>query len=114
YAQVLENAGYTVNRDGVGIGQRKVLLPALESGQINLQPEYIGSGLGAGYGGKPTGDPAANLAALQQILATKGGGITALNYTPAQDQNAFVVRKDTADQYHLTKMSDVAAVQDKL
>jgi osmoprotectant transport system substrate-binding protein len=114
YAQVLENAGYTVNRDGVGIGQRKVLLPALESGQINLQPEYVGSGLGAGYGGKPTGDPAANLAALQQILATKGGGITALNYTPAQDQNAFVVRKDTADQYHLTKMSDVAAVQDKL
>jgi len=114
YAQVLENAGYTVNRDGIGLGDRKVLLPALESGQINLQPEYIGSGLGAGYGGTPTGDPAANLTALQKILDTKGGGITALNYTPAQDQNAFVVRKETADQYHLAKMSDVAAVQDKL
>ncbi len=43
YAQVLENAGYTVNRDGIGLGDRKVLLPALESGQIDLQPEYIGS-----------------------------------------------------------------------
>jgi osmoprotectant transport system substrate-binding protein len=114
YAQVLENAGYTVNRDGIGLGDRKVLLPALESGQIDLQPEYIGSGLGAGYGGTPTGDAAANLAALQAILTGKGGGITALDYTPAQDQNAFVVRKDTADQYSLTKMSDVAAVQDKL
>ena len=114
YAQVLENAGYTVNRDGIGLGARKVLLPALESGQIDLEPEYIGSGLGAGYGGTPTGDAAANLTALQTILDGKGGGITALDYTPAQDQNAFVVRKDTADQYSLTKMSDVAAVQDKL
>jgi osmoprotectant transport system substrate-binding protein len=114
YAQVLENAGYTVNRDGIGLGDRKVLLPALESGQIDLQPEYIGSGLGAGYGGKPTGDPAANKAALQAILNGKGGGITVLDYTPAQDQNAFVVRKETADQDHLTKMSDVAAVQGKL
>ena len=114
YAQVLENAGYTVNRDGIGLGDRKVLLPALESGQIDLQPEYIGSGLGAGYGGTPTGDPAANQKALQDILTTKGGGITVLNYTPAQDQNAFVVRKDTADQLKLTKMSDVAAVQSQL
>jgi osmoprotectant transport system substrate-binding protein len=114
YAQVLENAGYTVNRDGIGLGDRKVLLPALESGKIDLQPEYIGSGLAAGYGGTPTGDPAANEAALQTILNGKGGGITVLNYTPAQDQNAFVVRKETADQYSLTKMSDVAAVQDKL
>ena len=110
YAQVLENAGYTVNRDGIGLGARKVLLPALESGQIDLEPEYIGSGLGAGYGGTPTGDPAANKAALQTILNGKGGGITVLDYSPAQDQNAFVVRKETADQYKLAKMSDVAAV----
>jgi len=114
YAQVLENAGYTVNRDGIGLGDRKVLLPALESGQIDLQPEYIGSGLAAGYGGTPTGDPNANRTALQAILDGKGGGITVLDYTPAQDQNAFVVRKETADQLSLSKMSDVAAVQDQL
>jgi len=114
YAQVLEANGYTVDRNGIGLGDRKVLLPALESGQIDVQPEYIGSGLGAGYGGTPTGDPAANQKALQEILTGKGGGITVLDYTPAQDQNAFVIRKDTADQLHLTKMSDVAAVQGQL
>lgn len=114
YAQVLEANGYTVNRDGIGIGDRSVLLPALESGQIDLQPEYIGSGLGAGYGGTPTGDPAANKAALQEILNGKGGGITVLDYTPAQDQNAFVIRQDTADALGITKMSEVAAVQDQL
>ncbi len=114
YAQVLEGAGYGVNRDGIGLGDRKVLLPALESGQIDLQPEYIGSGLAAGYRGTPTGAPAANRTPLPVILAGKGGGVTVLDYTPAQDQNAFVVRKETADQLSLTKMSDVAAVQDKL
>jgi osmoprotectant transport system substrate-binding protein len=114
YAQVLEANGYTVNRDGIGLGDRSVLLPALESGQIDLQPEYIGSGLGAGYGGSPTGDPDENAAALQEILDGKGGGITVLDYTPAQDQNAFVIRQDTADELGITKMSEVAAVQDQL
>jgi osmoprotectant transport system substrate-binding protein len=114
YAQVLEANGYAVNRDGIGLGARKVTAPALESGQIDLKPEYIGSGLAFYDPTKPTGDPAANQAALQTILNGKGGGITVLNYTPAQDQNAFVVRKDTADQLKLTKMSDVAAVQSQL
>jgi osmoprotectant transport system substrate-binding protein len=115
YAQVLEGAGYTVNRDGIGIGDRSTLQTALENSKIDLQPEYIGSSLGSkAYGGTPTGDPAANRAALQAILNGKGGGITVLDYTHAQDQNAFVVRKETADQYKLTKMSDLAAVQPPL
>jgi osmoprotectant transport system substrate-binding protein len=114
YAQVLEAAGYTVNRDGIGLGARKVTAPALESGQIDLKPEYIGSGLAFYDPTKPSGDAAANRTALQDILKGKGGGITVLDFTPAQDQNAFVVRKETADQYSLTKMSDVAAVAGQL
>jgi osmoprotectant transport system substrate-binding protein len=39
YAQVLENAGYSVNRDGVGAGARKVTAAALESGTTDLKPE---------------------------------------------------------------------------
>ena len=46
YAQVLEANGYTVDRAGIGLGARKVTAAALESGQIDLKPEYIGSGLG--------------------------------------------------------------------
>jgi osmoprotectant transport system substrate-binding protein len=114
YAQALEANGYTVNRDGIGLGQRKVLLPALESGQIDLQPEYIGSGLAAGYGGTSTSDPAKNRTDLQTVLNGKGGGITVLDYTPGVDTNALVVRKETADQYKLTKWSDLTAVADKL
>jgi len=114
YAQALEAAGYKVDRTGIGMGARKVSAPALESGQIDLKPEYIGSGLAFYEPGQQTGDPAANQKALQAVLAAKGGGITVLDYSPAADQNAFVVRKDTADQLKLTKMSDLAAVQGQL
>jgi osmoprotectant transport system substrate-binding protein len=114
YAQALEAGGYTVDRTGIGIGSRKVSAPALESGQIDLKPEYIGSGLAFYQPGKQTGDPAANETALQAVMAAKGGGITVLAYSPAADQNAFVVRKDTATQFSLAKLSDTTAVQNQL
>jgi osmoprotectant transport system substrate-binding protein len=114
YAQALEAYGYKVDRTGIGMGARKVSAPALESGQIDLKPEYIGSGLAFYEPGKQTGDPNANEQALASVLANKGGGITVLNFSPAADQNAFVVRKDTADQFHLSKMSDLAAVASQL
>ncbi len=114
YAQALEANGYTVDRAGIGLGARKVTAPALESGQIDLKPEYVGSGLGYYDKTKTTNDPAKNAAALQTILNGKGGGITVLAYSPATDFNAFVVRKETADQLQLTKLSNTTAVQGQL
>ncbi len=114
YGQALEHNGYTVDRAGMGLGARKVTAAALESGQIDLKPEYIGSGLAAYDASKTTGDPAANASALQTILNGKGGGITVLNYSPAADQNAFVVTKATATTFHLASMNDLAAAQTQL
>lgn len=113
YGQVLEANGYTVDRAGIGIGTRDVTNAALFSGQIDLKPEYIGSAT-AVLGGTETSDPTKNQAALQAILATKGGGITVLGFTPGQDTNALVVRKETADQDHLVKWSDLTAVASQL
>jgi osmoprotectant transport system substrate-binding protein len=113
YAQVLEANGYTVDRAGIGLGTRDVTNAALFGGSIDMKPEYVGSGL-AKLGGTQSSDPAANQAALQAILTGKGGGITVLGFTPGQDTNALVVRKETADQYHLTKWSDLTAVASQL
>jgi osmoprotectant transport system substrate-binding protein len=113
YAQVLEKAGYTVDRAGIGLGTRDVTNAALFSGQIELKPEYIGSGL-AKQGGTPSNDPAKNQSELQAKLAGQGGGITVLGYTPGQDTNALVVRKETADQFHLVKWSDLTAVASQI
>lgn len=113
YAQALEAKGFTVDRAGIGLGTRKVTAAALEKGDINLKPEYIGSGL-VFYGGTSGRSSADNQAALQDKLNGIAGGITVLDFTPAQDTNAFVVRKETADQYHLAKMSDIGAVQNEI
>ncbi|HEY5487308.1 MAG TPA: ABC transporter substrate-binding protein [Candidatus Limnocylindrales bacterium] len=114
YGQVLEAKGYTVDRTSIGLGTRKVTAAALEAGTFDLKPEYVGSGLAFYDPTKTTGNPAANAAALQTILNGKGGGITVLNYSPAADQNAFVVTQATATKYSLTKMSDLAAVQTQI
>lgn len=113
YAQVLEANGYTVDRAGIGLGTRDVTNAAIDSGKIDMKPEYIGSGT-AKRGGKQTNDPAANKAALQAILSGVGGGMTVLGFTPGQDTNALVVRKETADQFHLAKWSDLTAVAKQL
>ena len=117
YGQVLEDAGYKVERK-LGLGSRLERAPTFEAGEVDLVPEYVGSGLGYYDKTKITGDGEANRTALQAILATKGAGgkqlATVLAITPGQDNTAFVVRKDTADSMSLTKMSDLAAVQDQL
>jgi osmoprotectant transport system substrate-binding protein len=116
YAQVLEGNGYTVERN-LGLGAREVSAAALESGQIDLKPEYIGSGLGfykqAGLtDADPTGDPeetSENLAtALESI------DVSVLGYTPGEDTNAFVVRQDTATEHGLATITDLAGVADQL
>ena len=114
YAQALEAKGFTVDRTAIGIGGRKVSAPALESGQFDLKPEYIGSGLGYYDVSKISHDPAAESAALQAILTGKGGGITVLSYSPASDYNAFVVRPETAQQFSLKSMSDLGKVASQL
>ena len=111
FAQVLEANGYTVTRN-LGIGARQVRQPLLEKGDINITPEYVGSGLGFYDKTKVTGDGQANRDALAAVL--QGKAISVFGISPGQDQNAAVVRKDTADQFKLTKMSDLAAVQDQL
>jgi osmoprotectant transport system substrate-binding protein len=106
YAQALEANGYTVERK-LGIGPRDTTQPAIESGEFDLEPEYIGSLL-TFLGGEASGDPDETFDALQTALEEVG--LTALDYAPAQDQNAFVVRSDTAEEDGLTTMSDLAAV----
>lgn len=106
YAQALEANGYTVERT-LGIGPRDTTQPAIETGQIDLEPEYIGSLL-TFLGGTASGDPDETFDGLQAALEEVG--LTALDYTPAQDQNAFVVRSDFAEDHSLTTMSDLARV----
>jgi len=110
YAQALEAKGYTVERK-LNIGARQATNAALKSGGLNLMPEYIGSEARE-LKATATGDPAVTAANLKAAL--KPLGLTVLDIAPGQDQNGFVVRQETADQYSLKTVSELAKVADKL
>ena len=107
FAQVLEANGFTVERK-FQLGNREIVFPALESGEIDILAEYAATALEYvnGGAGEATTDPAATVAKLKERLAAKG--LTALDPAPATDQNGFVVTKATADKYGLPTLSDLA------
>ncbi len=103
---LLENAGYTVNTQET-IESRKVSDPALFSGQIDIKVEYLASeSIQNDPSAKVSGDPANNEQILKGIMSAKG--VNVLDFSPAADENVFVVTKTTADKYHLTTVSDLA------
>ncbi len=108
YAQVLESNGYRVERK-FNLGTREIVEPALESGQIDMDAEYLATLLSfVDKNAKPSTDPAETSKLLQQALTPKK--LTVLQYAPAVDQNGFVVTKATADKNNLKKMSDLQPV----
>jgi len=112
YAQALEAKGFTVERK-LNLGDRALTNDSLRAGAINLMPEYIGSDARQ-VGAVATGDPAQTLANLNAALAKLDTPMIALNYSPGADQNGFVVRKETADQFSLKTLSDAAKVASQL
>lgn len=112
YAQVLEAAGYTVERQ-MSIDSREVSQPALESGEIHVKPEYLATLLL--YYNKDASnitDAAQAAEQLEGLLAEKG--VELLDYSEAVDTNAIVVTKATADSRRLTKVSDLQPVAGEL
>jgi osmoprotectant transport system substrate-binding protein len=106
YAQVLENAGYTVKRE-LSLGTRATSDAALFSGNIDVKPEYLASEAQAlSPQADVTGDPAHNAAVLKPLLAAKN--VTLLDYSQLLDTNVFVVTKATATRYGLVNVSDLA------
>ncbi len=106
YAQALENAGYTVDKQ-FNIGQRDAYMPDVESGEIDLFPEYTGNLLQYFDDSSEATSPDDVYAALQEALPD---GLTALDYAEASDQDTYTVTKAFADANDLTTIADLADV----
>jgi osmoprotectant transport system substrate-binding protein len=112
YAQVLEHAGYPVERE-FDLRSREVSQSALESGQIDLKPEYMSSLLlFLDSNAQASSDPTDVARQVGERLRPKG--ITVLTPSPAQDTNQFVANAKTAQELNLTTLSSLAAVADRL
>ncbi len=107
YRQALEAEGYTVEHN-VQIGPREIVKPALESGEIHIVPEYVGSALEVGFGVTPSGDGEASRDQLEELYEPLG--VSVFGLAPGEDKNTYIVMKAFADQYDLESISDLAGV----
>jgi osmoprotectant transport system substrate-binding protein len=107
YAQGLQAAGYTVNKD-LNLGDEKTALAAVKSDQISAYPEYTGTALLSFFGKKADKLPKDPQAAYEE--ARKGfeaQGLTALPPTPFTSSNEVAVTRETADKLGLKTISDL-------
>lgn len=113
YALLLEQAGYRTSL--ITVANRELYEPALESGQIDVVPEYAATfadWLAAkthGAGAPPAGSPdlAATLRALRALAAPRG--LIVLDPGRAVDQNAFAVTRAYAREHRLKTLGDLGA-----
>ncbi len=114
YGDVLQHAGYTVKVEPA-LGTRAVVVPAIEHGQIDLEPDYAASLLGYLHGGnpQPAGDQIATAISADQ-KGLSSFGVTVLPASKALDTNVFAVTKATASQDHLTTISSLAPYASKM
>ena len=105
YALMLEEHGVEVERR-FNFPDRESLLPEIESGKVDLAPEYLASLLTAiDPEAQPSSDPDENVRALAPLL--EESGIQLLTASAANDTNAIVVDSRTAQKYDLAAVSDL-------
>ncbi|MGV8852189.1 MAG: ABC transporter substrate-binding protein [Rhodoglobus sp.] len=108
YAQALENAGFDVDRQ-FQIGQRDAYLPALESGEVDVFPEYTGNLLQF-YSADTTATASDDVYA--ELADALPEGLTVLDQASATDQDSYNVTADFASANSLVTLADLAGVSD--
>lgn len=110
YAQGIEALGYTVSLK-TNIGSTEIINSALQSGQIDLYPEYTGVILVVLAGEERLMDSAEETFELARSWEAEQG-ITTLNATPFENKNAIAVTEEFAAQHGLRTMSDLRGIGD--
>jgi osmoprotectant transport system substrate-binding protein len=106
YAQALEAGGYTVERD-FRIGQREVYVSEIESGSVDLFPEYTGPLLQYWESETPARLEGEVYDALVEAAPES---LTVLDQSSATDQDAYVVTREFSEEYGVTTIEDLAKV----
>ena len=112
YAQALESSGATVEKK-LQFGARDAYLPALISGELDVVPEFVGT---LAYYFDANADVTADLEHSLEVsrALAEANGVTLLEPAEADSINTFVVTQETADEYGLETVSDLAEVDEPL
>lgn len=110
YAQALEADGVTVERQ-FGIGSREVYYGEMESGNLDLVPEYTGNLL-------QEINPETTATEAEEVYAEMTeflpDNLIVLEQSAAENKDAVVVTAETAAQYNATSIADLAPVCNEL
>jgi ABC-type proline/glycine betaine transport system permease subunit/glycine betaine/choline ABC-type transport system substrate-binding protein len=114
YAGMLQDAGVDVSISE--LSSREVIAPALQAGQVDAVPEYLGTF--TEFLNKQVNGPDAPAVANSDIAETLAAGrglaeplgITLAEPALAADQNAFAVTREFAEKHSLRTVSDLAAL----
>jgi osmoprotectant transport system permease protein len=112
FAQLLEARGIDVERRP-GLGATEIAFQALRADQIDVYPEYTGTGLLAILGETPAGGPGAVYARVARAFRERWG-VRWLPPLGFENTYAIAVRARTADSLGLRTLSDLAAVAPRL
>jgi osmoprotectant transport system substrate-binding protein len=116
YGQALEANGITVERS-LNIGSREVYFAAIDSGEIDLLPEYTNSLLSYTL---RLDDPEARPAAtnideqVEELRANLPDGLTVLEASSAEDKDVIVCRAEVAEELGIATLPEMAAVADQI
>lgn len=111
-AQLLEANGYRVDRR-LGLGATEIAFGALREGRIDVYPEYTGTGLIAILKQPPVADPGAAWRRVGDEFRRRFG----MRWLPPlgfENTYAIAVRPETATQYGLRTLSDLARAAPRL
>ncbi|NMM34528.1 MAG: ABC transporter substrate-binding protein, partial [Phycicoccus sp.] len=106
YAGALSAKGITVEKK-LNIGSRETYIPALKDGSIDLIPEYTGA-LDQYFNKDAKATGADDVYA--ELKAAVPATLTILDKSAAEDKNALVVTKETADKYNLKTIADLQPI----
>jgi osmoprotectant transport system permease protein len=112
FAQLLEARGFSVTRRP-GMGATEVAFSALRQNGIDVYPEYTGTGLLAILHAPPETNPGTVFNHVSREFRNR----FSVRWLPPlgfENTYAIAVRRETANQYHLKTLSDLATVAPKL
>ncbi|MFC5217643.1 ABC transporter substrate-binding protein [Streptomyces coerulescens] len=110
YAAVLDAAGVKVSVRP-NLGTREILIPALKGGDIDLLPEYQGALL---HYVAPKATATEEGEMQNALTMSLPNGLQVLPYGRAEDSDAFVVTRETAEKYGLASLADLRKQNGKL
>ncbi|TAM73533.1 hypothetical protein EPN44_14155 [bacterium] len=112
YAQLLEQAGYAVQRK-LNLGGVAVAMAAMERGDVDLYPEYTGTGLLTVLKQQPLHSAAAVYDAVKHGYEERYK-MTWLDSAPMNDTQALATTLGIAETYDLHNLSQLAVLAPKL